>query len=127
MMATYTDLDLTFRAHPVTGDLVIKKDTSAVLQSIRNLIMSSAGEFLWEPHMGGGISKLLFESNDIMLRMQLYDRIKNTITRYEPRVELVELDITSFENGNGINIGITFYILNDPEPISEVIPIRRLR
>jgi phage baseplate assembly protein W len=126
-MSTYRDLDLSFKTHPVTGDLVMKNDVSAVIQSVRNLVMTAAGEILWEPNIGGGVARLLFEPNDLMMKMQLHDKIKNTIMRFEPRVELVDLEITSFENGNGIYIKLQFYILNNPEPITETIPIKRLR
>lgn len=126
-MATYRDLDLSFQAHPVTGDLVMKNDVSAVLQSIRNLVLTEAGEILWDPTIGGGVGKLMFEPNDMMLRMQLHDKILNTISRFEPRVEVENLEIKTFENGNGIYIRLTFNILNNPEPITETIPIKRLR
>lgn len=126
-MSTYRDLDLSFRTHPVTGDLVMKNDVQAVLQSIRNLVLTAAGEILWEPDIGGGVSKLMFELNDAMLHMQLHDRIKNTIIKYEPRVELIDLEISRFENNNGIYIKLKFYILNNPEPVTETIPIKRLR
>lgn len=126
-MTTYRDLSFDFATHPVTGDLVMKNDTSAVLQSVRNLIMTTPGEILWDPDIGGGVARLLFEPNDMMMKMQLHDKIKNTILRYEPRVEVVDLEITRFENGNGINIKLQFYILNNPELVTETIPIRRLR
>jgi phage baseplate assembly protein W len=126
-MSTYRDLDLSFATHPVTGDLVVKKDIPAVIQSVRTLVLTSAGEILWEPLIGGGVGKLLFELNDDLVRIQLYERIKQTILRFEPRVEIAELQITRFENGNGIYIKLKFYILNNPEPITETIPIKRLR
>lgn len=124
---TYRDFDLSFSSHPVTGDLVMKTDIAAILQSVRNLVMTSAGEFLWSPEIGGGVSELMFEPNDNMMRMQLYDRIKTTIDRYEPRVEIVTLDIQRFENGYGIYINIQFYALNYPQLITETIPIKRIR
>lgn len=127
MMSTYRDLDLSFSAHPVTGDLVMKNDVSAILQSIRNLIMTSAGEILWEPNIGGGIARLMFEQNDAMLKIQLYDKVMTTINMFEPRVEIVNLDIKRFENGQGIYITLEFFTLNNPETITETIPIRRVR
>ena len=126
-MATYRDLDLSFATHPVTGDLVMKSDVAAILQSIRNLILTSAGEILWEPNIGGGIAKLMFEPNDAMLRIQLYDRIMTTIGMFEPRVEIVKLDIKKFENGQGIYITLEFHTLNNPDTITETIPIKRIR
>lgn len=125
--ATYRDFDLSFNTHPITGDLVMKNDTSAVLQSVRNLILTTAGEILMEPNIGGGVARLMFEPNDTMLRMQLYDKITNTIARFEPRIEVVDLNIASFENNHGLYIHLTFYILNNPEPVTETIPIKRLR
>lgn len=127
-MSTYRDLDLSFRAHPITGDLVIKKDAEAVIQSIKNLIRTVAGEILWEPNMGGGISGLMFEPNDVMTQMQLYDKITTTINMYESqRAEIGELSISTFEDGNGINITLTVYILNNAEPITVTVPIQRIR
>jgi phage baseplate assembly protein W len=124
---TYRDFSLDFATHPVTGDLVMKTDIASIIQSIRNLVMTSAGEFLWSPYMGGGVGELLFEPNDNMMRMQLYDRIKTTIDRFEPRVEIVSIDIQRFENGYGIYINLTFYALNYPQVINETIPIKRIR
>lgn len=127
-MSTYRDIDLSFKPHPITGDISIKKDAEAVIQSIKNLIRTTAGEILWEPNMGGGISSLLFDPNDVMTRMQLYDKITTTINMYESeRVEIAELLITTFENGNGINITFTFYILNSTNPITVTVPIQRIR
>lgn len=124
---TYRDFSLDFATHPVTGDLVMKSDLKAIIQSVKNLIMTSAGEILWAPNIGGGVGDLMFEPNDNMMRMQLYDRITTTIQRFEPRVELQTLDIQKFENGYGIYVNIQFYALNYPQIISETIPIKRIR
>ena len=105
----------------------MKTDINSILQSVKNLIMTSVGEFLWAPLMGGGVGDLMFEPNDNMMRMQLHDRITQTISKFEPRVELVNLDIQRFENGYGIYINISFYALNYPQVISETIPIKRIR
>jgi phage baseplate assembly protein W len=125
--ATYKDIDMNFTTHPITGDVLVKTDVAAVLQSIRNLIMTSAGEILWEPNIGGGVSKLLFELNDGLLQMMLHEKIINTINRFEPRVEIDSLDIQTIQNGNGVNIILNFYILNNPVIITETIPIKRIR
>ena len=36
----YRDFDLSFKAHPVTKGLVIRKNDQAVIQGIRNLILT---------------------------------------------------------------------------------------
>lgn len=126
-MATYKDLDLQFAPHPITGDVVVKRDASAVIQSIKNLIRTAPGEILWEPNIGGGVGKAMFEPNDMMFKMQLYDKITTTINMFEPRAEIADLVIERFENGQGVTISLKFYILNDPDPITVTVPIKRIR
>lgn len=125
--STYRDFDMAFRAHPVTGDLVMKTDVAAVIQSVRNLVLTSPGEILMEPNIGGGVYDIIFELNTTMLRMQLHDKILRTITLFEPRVEISNLTISTIAGGQGIMVSITFYILNNPDPVTENIPLKRTR
>ena len=37
---TFSDFDLNFTAHPVTGDIVLKTDESAIKQSVKNLLLT---------------------------------------------------------------------------------------
>ena len=37
----YADLDMNFTPHPITGDLTIKKDTDAIKQSIKNIMLTN--------------------------------------------------------------------------------------
>lgn len=126
-MATYRDLNLQFLSHPITGDLVMKNDVDSILQSIKSLIQTGAGEILWEPNIGGGIARIMFEQNDAMLQIQLHDKIMTTIGMFEPRVEIVNLNINRFENGQGVYITLEFYYLNSSETILETIAVKRIR
>jgi phage baseplate assembly protein W len=125
--STYRDFDLRMNPHPVTGDLSMLSDARSVLQSIRNIVYASAGEFLWEPNIGGDIGALLFELNVPTTKMRMFDKIKNNITRFEPRVELVDLSVVNIADGYGIAIKITFYMLNNPTINSEIITLKRVR
>ena len=46
---TWADLDLDFTAHPVTKDIVLKRDVEAVKRSIRNLILTNQYERPFQP------------------------------------------------------------------------------
>ena len=56
-MKDYKDVDLKFGMHPVTKDVTMKSGKWAVLQSVRNIVMSSAGEWRTLPDMGAGKQK----------------------------------------------------------------------
>ena len=125
--ATYRDLDLRMSVNPVSGDISILNDVRAVIQSVRNIVTTSAGEFLWEPNIGAGISSLLFELNLPVTKMKMFDKITQNLTRFEPRIEIVDLSVVDIANGNGISITITFYMLNNPVAYVESISIKRVR
>ena len=56
----YADLDMNFTPHPITGDLTIKKDTDAIKQSIKNIMLTNYYERPFKPALGGGFRELLF-------------------------------------------------------------------
>ena len=51
----WADLDLDFVAHPVTKDIVLKKDVEAIKRSVRNLILTNPHERPFHPEIGSGI------------------------------------------------------------------------
>ena len=57
----FSDIDLTFIANPVTGDLSKKYDENAVKQSIKNLVMTRNYERPFNSSIGSQIYNVLFE------------------------------------------------------------------
>ncbi len=60
----YKDFDLSFRKHPVTKKLIIKKNDEAVKQALKNLILTNLFERPFRPLFGSDITKTLFENMD---------------------------------------------------------------
>ena len=56
----WADLDLDFTAHPVTKDIVLKKDVEAVKRSVRNLILTNKYDRPFQPNIDGGVTRHLF-------------------------------------------------------------------
>ena len=46
---TYKDLDLNFRAHPVTKDVVKRTGNAAIIGAVRNLILTNLYEKPFQP------------------------------------------------------------------------------
>ena len=57
----YKDLDLSFTAHPIRKDVNKHIDEMAVINSVKNLLLTSHYEKLFRPEIGSNLSKLLFE------------------------------------------------------------------
>ena len=61
---SFRDVNITFKKHPVTDDVVVSKDNAAIKQSIVNLILTNKGERLFNPDYGSDIRSYLFEPLD---------------------------------------------------------------
>lgn len=114
----FKDLDLNFRAHPVTGDVVKKTGNAAIIAALRNLILTNQYEKPFRPLFGSGIRGLLFENVSPILANILETEITNTIANYEPRVTLQAVRVTANLDQNGYNVAIKFSINNVEQPIT---------
>jgi len=123
----YTDLDLNFEAHPVTGDIVKKKDISAVIGSVYNILQTAFYERPFRPHMGGNLKKILFEPVDSLTANILRDEISLAINQYEPRVKLEGILVVPDEDNHKYNVTLTFFITNNPNPITINLFMERVR
>ena len=124
---TWSDLDLDFVAHPVTGDIVVKKNVESIKRSVRNLIQTNEHERPFHPEIGSNITSILFELVSPTTAVVLQSSIRQVITNYEPRVELIDIRVISDETRNGYHVTITFEPINISEPVTIEFFLERLR
>ena len=72
---SFKDINITFKKHPVTDDLVVSRDASAIKQAIVNLLLTNKGERVKQPDYGSDIRSFLFEPLDFGTAVQ----VKNSI------------------------------------------------
>ena len=124
---TYSDFDISFDPHPVTGDLLSKLGTAAVVQAVADLVQLNHYEKPFHPEIGGNVRKLLFEPADEVTSGLLAKEIKNVIVNFEPRVSLLGVYVNATNDGNGFNAVIEFSVLTVADPITISIFLQRLR
>ena len=113
---SFKDLNITFKKHPVTNDVVVSKDASAGKQAIANILMTNKGERLMMPDYGGDIRRFLFEPLDYGTSALVKQNIVTTIGRFEPRISVQEIiSRPDFEN-NGFEITMTYSIVGTSNP-----------
>ena len=96
----FKDLSMTFKSNPLNSDLIGLKNASAIARSVRNIVMTSPGEKFFQPDFGSRVSKLLFENIDDITASQIQEEIEFSITNYEPRVSLRNVQVNA-DNDNG--------------------------
>ena len=124
---TFSDLDLNFTAHPVTKDIALRYDENAVKTSLKNLILTSNFERPFHSEIGSPIKRLLFEPATPMLAVVMKRAIVDLVNNFEPRVQLLNVDVYVAEDSNAIRVTIEFKIINTERPISFEIALERTR
>ena len=123
----YSDIDLAFLSHPVTGKLTRKINRHAVRQSVKNLVMTNHHERPCKPEIGCTIRGLLFENFHASMRQELAHSIEETIINHEPRAELIQVHIDDKPDDHAIAISIIFRVVNIAEPETLNILLERVR
>ena len=127
MDGRFKDIDLNFRRHPITKDLVKRQGELVVRQSIMSLLMTSPGERLFQPGLGSGIYNMLFEPMGSMVSIRLERSISSIINKYESRFIVTSVGVVPAFNENGYNITVVGTIINTNEEVKIDFFLERLR
>jgi len=123
----FSDLGITMTAHPVTGNIAVKKNADAVIGALKNLILTNRFERPYEPLFGADIYARLFENFDPIEQVNIEEDIKTAVANYEPRASVSEVNVVASPNSNKVQVGITFYVVNEVQPITVGLQIERTR
>lgn len=123
----YKDLDLDFIAHPVTGDVLQLKNKAAIKQSVRNLVMMSKFDKPFQPNINSRIRRLLFEPDTPLTKVEIRKSIYDVLSRYEPRIKLMDVGVLYNLSDNSYNITIKYQVINQPNIETLNIILERLR
>lgn len=125
----FSDFLASFDKSPLSSDLARITNENSVKQSIRNIVLTNLGERLFQPTIGGNITRLLFEPYSGFTADDLKKDILNTIKQNESRVSASDLSVNVIFNAdqNAFTVNIFFYIINNPNPLSLDIVLQRVR
>lgn len=122
----YRDIDLSFTAKP-NGEIYVKRDAAAVTQALKNLIQTNYYEKPFQPFFGGNIRSMLFELVDDESEEELAEQIMRAINTYEPRAQVLGLDVTINPDQNSLSVTIEYQVVSTEETITFTTTISRLR
>jgi phage baseplate assembly protein W len=123
----FSDLSLTFTAHPVTGELARKKNREAVKQSVKSLILTDFYERPFKPNIGCSIRNSLFELFTPITQQTMENAVRDVIANYEPRADVVDVIVEATPDDHFLAVSVVFYIKNDPNPVDLDIILERVR
>ena len=117
---SFRDISLSFTPHPVTRDLTVLTNGSAIARSVRNLVETIPSERLFNSVIGSTVRDSLFENFDLGISATIQDQITTTIRNFEPRVENVVVEVNAYQNNNALDITIIFDVVGQEIPTQTV-------
>ncbi len=99
-----------FKPHPVTRDVVTKKDDAAIRQAVSNLLYTRIGERPFNSGIGTNLANLLFEPLNAISAGFISSEIREVLNAYEPRIKVQNVEVTPNFNSNGFDVILAFVI-----------------
>ena len=107
----FKDISMSFEVNPINNDLITVRNDIAIARAVRNLVLTTPGERLFNPNLGSGVSELLFDNVDEMSASAIHDEIEETLIKYEPRIELTKVKVEPNYDDNEFNVTIFYDII----------------
>jgi phage baseplate assembly protein W len=128
----FKDLDLSFIVHPVKKDINKHFGVKAVINSIKNLVLTNHYEKPFQPEIGSNVRKLLFENLDPITAIALQREIYQVIKNYEPRAisdnkDDIQVIVKPDYDRNAFSVEIYFRVINQTQPITVTFFLERIR
>ena len=116
----FKDINLSFKRHPVTNDLVVIKNEDAIKKSVKNIIFTILGEKPYMPLFGSSINNSLFELSNPLDHVRISDEIQSTLLNYEPRINNIQVTVSNYPDSNELNATIQYDITGMANPSQTV-------
>lgn len=123
----FKDLDLNFNLHPAKKDINKHIGDMAVINSIKNLILTNDYERPFHPEIGSNVRALLFENVDVVTASVLENEIAQVIKNYEPRAAVKKVTVIPDLDRNAFRVQIETFILNQEQPVTVSFFLERVR
>ena len=115
----FKDINLSFKRHPVTNDLITIKNEDAIKKSVKNIIFTILAEKPYSPLFGTSVNNSLFELANPLDHIRISE-IKSTLLNYEPRISNIKVNVANYPDSHELNATIQYDITGMANPSQTV-------
>lgn len=107
----FKDFSISFKKHPITNDLIVLSNESAIKNSVINLVRTRFNERFYQPFLGSNVEDSLFELSTSEIIFKLENEINQVLRDYEPRIFVTDIKINVLDDVNELDINIRYDIV----------------
>ena len=105
------------------GGIAMASDEASIRQSIWLILSTAPGERVMRPDFGCGIHDLVFAPNTAGTAGQIINEVREALTRWEPRIDVLAVDAIPDENQpNLLRIAISYQVRTTNNRFNLVYP-----
>lgn len=123
----FKDFDLNMKVHPVTGKLIIRKNSESIKQALKNLVLTDKGERPFRPLFGSDIRSRLFDLYDPATESNVATDITLAVENYEERALLLGVGVAGDPDNNNLRVNITFRTISSQVPNTLTLSLEAIR
>jgi hypothetical protein len=120
---SYSDIDMDLGFHPLTRDLRKKTKETAIKQSVRNLLLTSPGERLFNPGWGCNLRGFLFEPISEVSAIEIKEMVNLSLLNYEPRIEVIDILVVPMIDRDGYDIFLYYKLRETTTVINQTVSL----
>lgn len=109
-LTKYSDIDLNFLPHPLTGNMNPKMNIESIRQSIKNLFLLNKFDVPFNQSNFINLKHYLFENYNHLTSSNLVKRIEWAIQSFEKRVKFISAKVIPFESDDGLEVTVSYQI-----------------
>lgn len=123
----YSDINLNFTPHPMTGDFTFLSNEQAVKRCLMHIGTMLPYDIPFEPDLHGHIRELLFELPTDATASTIEQRVRWAIQKLEPRADIKSVDVSLTSDETGYRIVVTFDVISLVETQTLEFYMERIR
>ena len=81
----------------------------------------------FHPEIGSNVRRLLFDNLDTVTASAIESEIRTTITNFEPRVSITNIQVLPDGDNNGFKVYLEFTVVNLTTPVTINFFLERIR
>jgi phage baseplate assembly protein W len=106
--------------------LRVSSGENNIKQSIDLLLQTPKGSRSLMPNFGSDLFRYVFTQNDASLQAEIINSVKQILLDNEPRIQVENVDVSSTDDINRIEINIIYYVINTNSRHNHVFPFSLL-
>lgn len=106
----YSDVNLDFIPHPLTGNLNPKINVDSIRQAIKVLFLLNPFDVPFNQSSFVNLRHYLFENINHLTISNMVKRIEWSIKTYEKRVKFISAKAVPFDSDDGFEVTVTYQI-----------------